>query len=465
MAKRVPGNAPRPRRPPQVPRSPAEGKSPNSAVGRALRVAAIGAGISGSYIGYLAQRLFLDETHRDAKLRAAHTKAGRRMTKELGALRGPLMKVGQLLSLQTDLLPEETLAELSTLQMAAPAMHPSLVRAQFRSSLKRDPEEVFTSFGDMPFAAASLGQVHRAVTHEGQMVAVKIQYPGMADAIKSDFKWLRAIALPARLSRYVSPTVIDELEKQITAETDYVREAANMELFRDRLAPLPFVEVPRVDRACSGGRVLTTSLLPGDHLDAFLERRPSQRLRDLVGARLFELYYFQLLAMGAFHADPNWGNYLFRRDGSIGLIDFGCVKYVSDAFIANLRQIFLYAGPRQSVQFRSLLDERYSLHGQKLGANTKTALVRFAERFYGRVYPPDPAMDDRAFDFSETAYLRDYLRESANLLRAKGALPEYVLLARAEAGLYQTLHRLRARVNTSRIVRRYLDRPPTDVTG
>ena len=430
----------------------------DSAFSRALRMATMTAGVSGSYLGYLAQRLFLDEEGRETKRRATHARVGRRVTRELAELRGPAMKLGQLLSLQTDLLPEEALAELATLQREAPGMHPSLVRAQLRMSLGRDPEDLFRSFDPEPFAAASLGQVHHAVTRGGDPVAVKIQYPGIATAIASDFRVLRAIALPARIARYVTPDVIAELEEQIVAETDYEREASNIAFFARALTALDFVDLPRVHASLSTDRVLTMSLLEGDHLEAFLKRKPSQRLRDLVGTHLFELFYHQLLEMEAFHADPHWGNYLFRTDATVGLVDFGCVKYVPKAFVANLRKIFLYPGSRESPEFRALLDERYSLHGHTLSPKTRQALVRFAVDFYGRVYPPDPAGDDRPFDFSETAFLEDYLRRSTSIARAKGALPEYVFLARAETGLYQTLHRLRARVHTSRIVRRHLGR-------
>jgi predicted unusual protein kinase regulating ubiquinone biosynthesis (AarF/ABC1/UbiB family) len=357
---------------------------------------------------------------------------------------------------QSDVLPEEVLAELGALQMAAPGMHPSLVRAQFRASLGRDPDAVFASFDATPFAAASLGQVHHAVTHDGEPVAVKIQYPGIAHAIESDFRCLRAVTLPARLARYVRPAVLDELHAQILAETDYRREARNIGYFRERLAHLPFVELPHVHEAYSTDVVLTMSRVEGMHLDVFLEDRPSQALRDRVGARLFELFYAQLLGVGAFHADPHWGNYLFRPDGTVGLVDFGCVKYVPDAFVTNLKQIFLYPGPRDSADFRTLLNQRYSLYGEAMSARARAALVRFADAFYGRVYPADPSNDDAPFDFSETAFLADYMRESMNVVRARGALPEYVFLARAESGLYQTLHRLGARVHTSRIVRAYL---------
>jgi predicted unusual protein kinase regulating ubiquinone biosynthesis (AarF/ABC1/UbiB family) len=423
---------------------------------RALRMAAMGAGVSGSYVGYLVQRLFLDEEERGEKLRDTHARAARRLTGGMLSLRGPAMKLGQALSLQGDLLPEEMIAELGRLQMQAPGMHPSLVRAQFRSSMGRNPEEVFAEFDPRPFAAASLGQVHGAVTREGEKVAVKIQYPGIGEAIASDFRLLRTVALPAQLSRYLSAELLDELETQIVAETDYLREAENVAFFRTGLQPLGFVSVPTVHPEYSTDRVLTMSRLEGEHLDVLLARDPPREVRDRIGANLLDLYYFQLLHLNAFHADPHWGNYLFREDGSIGLVDFGCVKYVPPKFVENLRKIFLYPGPRDSEAFRRLLDERYSLYGKRLNAATMRALVQFSQRFYGRVYPPAVEDDDRSFDFSDSAFLSDYMNESLRVTRAKGALPEYVFLARAETGLYQTLHRLRARVRTSATVRRYL---------
>jgi predicted unusual protein kinase regulating ubiquinone biosynthesis (AarF/ABC1/UbiB family) len=282
-----------------------------------------------------------------------------------------------------------------------------------------------------------------------------VQYPGIAEAIQNDFRLLRAIAGPANLSRLVSPPLLDELEQQITAEADYEKEAANTEFFRDRLKQFAGVEVPRIHRKYSTDKVLTMSWIEGEHLDSFLKSRPSQRLRDLLGERLLDLFNFQLLELGAFHADPHWGNYLLQRDGSIGLVDFGCVKQLPDKFVHNLRKMFLYPGKRDSAEFRALLDERYSV-GQKLSAKTKNALVRLTEKFYGRVYPPNPETDGQTFDFSETRFLAEYMSLCSDIWRAKGALPEYLFYVRAEAGLYQTLHRLGARVHTSRIVRRYL---------
>jgi predicted unusual protein kinase regulating ubiquinone biosynthesis (AarF/ABC1/UbiB family) len=431
-------------------------KAPEGPTRRALRMAALTAGVTGSYVGYLAQRAFLGADARQQKLKAAHTRAAQKMTSELMTLRGPAMKLGQTLSLQAGVLPEEMLQELATLQMSAPGMHPTLTRAQFKAAMGAAQEEVFRSFEAEPFAAASLGQVHRAVTRDGARVAVKIQYPGIRDAVANDFRWFRTVSKGAQLTQHLPPIVLAELEEQILAETDYAREADNLEHFRKRLAPLEFVSVPRVYRKYSRDGVITMELLEGVHLGDFLAARPSQRLRDTLGARLVELFYFQLLEVEAFHADPHWGNYLFGRDGSIGLVDFGCVKHLRPEFVATLRAVYLFPGDRTGPRFQELLDQRYALHGRKLSPAARKALARFAENFYRTVYPPELSRDDEPFDFADEKFLKTYMRESANLAKSRVALPEYLMIARAETGLYATLHRLRARVPMSKIVRRHL---------
>ncbi|MDQ3687910.1 MAG: AarF/ABC1/UbiB kinase family protein [Acidobacteriota bacterium] len=428
----------------------------NTPTRRALGLASMGAGIAGSYLGYVLQRAFLGEAKSDAKLKLAHARAARRMRDEMQTLRGPAMKLGQMLSLQAGILPDEMLAELASLQMEAPGMHPSLVRVQIRQSLGADPEEVFKEFTPEPFAAASLGQVHRAVTREGEPVAVKVQYPGIRQAIENDFKLFRAVSKPAQASGHVPKPAIEEVEQQVLAETDYRREADNIEFFGEQLAPLPFVKVPRVMRGYSTDKVLTMSLMRGRHLEDFLATRPPQKLRNKLGANLFELYYFQVLKVGALHADPHWGNYLFRDDVGIGLVDFGCAKYLLPETAAYMRSVFLYPGSTDSADFRRLLENNYRHTGRRLQPATRKALISFAENFYRKVYPPAPEKQRQPFDFGDKGFLEDYLRESKNLLRTKGVMNEYIFVARAEMGLYHTLHRLKAHVPTSEVVRKYL---------
>jgi predicted unusual protein kinase regulating ubiquinone biosynthesis (AarF/ABC1/UbiB family) len=427
----------------------------NTPTRRALSMASMGAGIAGSYLGYMLQRAFLGSERGATKLKSTHTKAARRMKDEMQALRGPAMKLGQTVSLQTGMLPDETLAELASLQMEAPGMHPSLVRVQVKAGLGREPEEIFAEFTPDPFAAASLGQVHHAITRHGQPVAVKIQYPGIGQAIESDFKWFRTVSKPAQASGHLPKAAIDEMQQQMAAETDYRREAENIAFFREKLGPLPFVQVPTVLPEYSSDKVLTMSLMPGRHLEALLAARPSQKVRNQLGANLFELFYYQILQVEALHADPHWGNYLFNDDGSISLVDFGCVKYFRPEVVAYLRRVFLYPGDRNSAEFQRLVERQYHPAGQKLAPATGRALVRFAQNFYGMVYPPH-AGNRQTFDFGDPTFLQNYLRESRNLFRTKGVLTEYIFMARAEIGLYQTLHRLKARIPTSELVRKFL---------
>jgi len=428
----------------------------NTSARRALSMASMGADIAGSYVGYLLQRAFLGRARGASKLKSTNIRAARRMRDEMQSLRGPMMKLGQTLSLQTGTLPDEVLAELSSLQMEAPGMHPSLVRVQIKESLGRAPEDIFKTFSPEPFAAASLGQVHHAITRAGRKVAVKVQYPGIRGAIENDFKLFRAVSKPAQASGHIPKVAIDEMEQQIFAETDYRREADNIEFFARRLAPLSFVKVPDVLRQYSSDRVLTMSRMPGRHLEDFLSRRPSQKLRNRLGAHLFELFYFQMLKIEAVHADPHWGNYLFNDDASIGLVDFGCVKYFKPESIAYLRSVFLYPGDRNSADFRRILDKHYQLAGEKLLPSARRALISFADNFYRQVYPPELEKQHQPFDFGDAVFLPDYLRESKNLFRTKGVMREFIFMGRAEMGLYQTLHRLKARVHTSQIVRKYL---------
>lgn len=427
----------------------------NTPTRRALRMASMGAGAAGSYLSYILQRAFIGRAKGERKLKSTHTRVARRIRDEMQSLRGPAMKLGQTLSLQTGILPDETLAELASLQMEAPGMHPSLVRVQVKRSLGREPEEIFQKFAPEPFAAASLGQVHEAATREHERVAVKIQYPGIRETVENDFKWFRTVSKPAQASGHIPKEVIDEMERQMLAETDYRLEADNIGFFREKLSPLSFVQVPRVFREYSSDKVLTMSFIRGRHLQQFLKQKPSQKLRNRLGTNLVELFYFQLLKLGAFHADPHWGNYLFNDNASIGLVDFGCAKKLAPTELKYLKSVFLYPGDRHSPEFRRVLETNYRAQGKRLSTPAYRALVSFSEKFYRNVYPPERGRHE-LFDFADKTFLTDYIREATRLFRTKHVMAEYLFMARAEMGLYHTLHALKARVPTSDIVRKYL---------
>ena len=238
-------------------------KTKGGSVKRTARILQLGAGLAGKLPCPPFQRPFLDKERADDEKEALGRKSAKKVREELQGLRGPIMKIGQALSMQTHFLDPNTVSELSALQMHAPPMHPALMRAQFKSALGKYPEEVFRSFETEPFAAASLGQVHWAVTKNGEEVAVKIQYPAMREAIESDFTALRTAGFAARITGHLQESVIREAQRGIVEETDYIKEARNIEFFGKALAPLEFVRVPKVLRELSSDRVLTMSRVPG----------------------------------------------------------------------------------------------------------------------------------------------------------------------------------------------------------
>jgi len=431
--------------------------NPSGALTRGLRLGKLGLTLTGSYLGYQVQNLWLEPGGRDERRRRLNQQASRQIREELQTLKGPVMKLGQMLSMQSALLPEEALAELANLQMRAPAMHPTLARAQFKAALGKHPEEVFREFEPNSFAAASLGQVHRAVTRQGDRVAVKIQYPAIRTAVENDFKLLRSATIPGRISGHVPTALLDEIEQRILKETDYLNEARNIELFHEKLKPLDFVRVPRVWWDLTTERVLTMSFLKGAHLGEWLAPRPSQSLRNLVGHRLLELFWYQMTHLHALHADPHPGNYLFAPDGAIGLVDFGCIKEVPPEFLELIRSLLIgdpLPDDRQQDRLIRLI------WGPQPAVNNGVArdVLKAAKEFYKRVYPHADGGCPRgvALDFGDPKLIQGLAQIGSQCARHKLLRPEWVFYKRAELGLYNLLHRLGAKVATEDVLRKYV---------
>jgi predicted unusual protein kinase regulating ubiquinone biosynthesis (AarF/ABC1/UbiB family) len=430
-------------------------KPKSGAVKRAGRLMQLGASLAGSYLAYQVQRPFIDEDQAAGQKKALRLRQAKQVREELQGLRGPIMKVGQALSMQTHFLGPEMVKELSALQMQAPPMHPTLMRAQFKGALGKYPEDVFRSFDPEPFAAASLGQVHWAVTKSGENVAVKIQYPAMREAIESDFQALRAAGFAARLTGHLQESVIQEAERGILEETDYTKEARNLEHFRKALAPLDFGRIPAVHPELSSNQVLTMSRVTGLRLQEFLETNPSQELRDKLGTGLTRLFFFQLFRVQALHADPHPGNYLFNDDGTIGLVDFGCVKYLNPEVVRCYAQFWSREWVSDSKLFaeiiRVIFGPKVSPHEPRV-RRCMNEIRRFYDEFHPLEKPP------KVLDLADTRFM-DGLAELAKiLLKNKFLSPDFLFLSRTESGMCSLLHILKARVATTEIARQWM--PP-----
>ncbi len=427
---------------------------PSGQIGRGFRIGKLGLALTGSYLGYQFQNLFLSEHERPERRKTFNRKAAGRIRAELESLKGPVMKLGQILSTQFHVMPEETLSELAKLQMRAPAMHATLARAQFKASFGRFPEEVFRSFTEEPFAAASLGQVHRAVTKQGQEVAVKIQYPAIRKAIEDDFKLLRSATLPARVTGHATESMIAEIEGGMLQETDYVNEGQNIEFFREQLKPIDYVRVPLVHWDLSTDRVLTMSFVSGEPLPDFIvNTKPSQEMRNQIGVQLVELFHLQIHRLRALHADPHPGNYLIDSEGTIGLVDFGCVKKFSANFIEIMRafeQRVWLQGEAHCNRMARLIWGPAILKKARLARE----LLKRAIQFYEMLFPGLTG-GGRVVDFGDSKILEAMFRIFNDNVRNKTVNPEFAFYARAEMGLYNLLHLLRARIDTSAILEKF----------
>ncbi|MBI4816631.1 MAG: AarF/ABC1/UbiB kinase family protein [Deltaproteobacteria bacterium] len=290
--------------------------------------------------GYAKSRLInaFQDAESAAKDRArSYQASGERIAQTLGELKGAAMKIGQMASIASDVLPKELADSLRRLQREAPPMAYDVIADQIKSELGAYPEDLYRRFDKKPFAAASIGQVHRAETEDGRDVIVKVQYPGVDVSVDSDLAHLR-LALRAsgllKLSRSNLNALFGEIRERLFEELDYTREAEHVREFRKIHEDQPFVHIPEVIGERSSQRVLTLTYVPGDSIHDLDVRGYTQQARDKIGENLYRLTLRQLFEALAIHADPNPANFAFRPDGSIVVYDFGCVKRLEPPIVA-----------------------------------------------------------------------------------------------------------------------------------
>jgi aarF domain-containing kinase len=299
-------------------------------IGRFRRAATLGtlqAKIGAAYLFHWLRGWFKSADENRRLLAETHWRTAVRLLDSMNYLRGVVMKVGQTLANFPDIAPREFVETLEQLHFDAPPMHWSLLRELVHAELGDDPENVFAQFDKRAFAAASLGQVHRARLADGEEVAVKIQYPGIARTIQSDFRNLFLFMLPARLGKDWESTKdqFDDLRMRLEQETDYVQEAANLEKARSLFRDADGIVVPRVFPQFSTSRVLTMERLDGIHLREFVARGPSQEERNDVARKIVRAWYRLYYSGRMFYPDLHPGNFMVFDDGRLGMIDFGLV--------------------------------------------------------------------------------------------------------------------------------------------
>lgn len=412
----------------------------DTAAGRIARYGKVSATVAG-----LAARV-AGEKYLGLKIeREGHA---RQLLEALGGLKGPLMKVGQILATIPEALPPEYAAALQQLQSGAPPMGWPFVKRRMQAELGPGWERKFKSFEREAAAAASLGQVHRATAPDGTRLACKLQYPGMASAVEADLKQLALVfSLYERYDKAVRTSHIrDELAARLREELDYGLEARRCRLYGWMLRDTKGVHVPEVVAALSTDRLLTATWLDGERIMDL--KTASAARRNRLAMNMFRAWYVPLYFYGVIHGDPHPGNYTARADESINLLDFGCVRVFPPSFIGGV--IGLYHALREGRTDGAV--HAFETWGfRNLSKEQVETLLVWARFLYG------PVLEDRVRAIGEAkggVYGRETAREVHERLRAAGGVTvprEFVFMDRAALGLGSVFIHLRAEINWHRL--------------
>lgn len=418
----------------------------NRLTGRVSRYARVGTGIGSAAARIAGARLFGG----DPDLR----REGELLAAALGQLKGPLMKVAQLLATIPDAIPPEWAAELMRLQADAPAMGWAFVKRRMTAELGLGWERRFAEFEHQPAHAASLGQVHRATGHDGARLAVKLQYPDMESAVEADLKQLGVIfALHARMRPAIDTTEIrQEIAARIREELDYAREARHMGLYAGIFAGDPDIRVPVPVPALSTRRLLTMNWLEGRPI--LSHREAGQDTRNRLATAMFKAWWYPFSHFGVIHGDPHLGNYTVFDDADgtptgINLLDYGCIRIFPPRFVEGV--IDLYRG--LMAEDRDRIVSAYESWGFR-GLDTELIdiLNIWARFIYG------PLLTDRvrriADGVSPAEYGRREAMRVAQALKARGPVTvprEFVFMDRAAIGLGGVFLHLDAELNFYRL--------------
>lgn len=402
--------------------------------------------IAAAYLAYWIRSSYATQDEKERQLNETHLKAALQLLGGMSYMRGAIMKIGQTLAQHPSVVPAEYANVLSKLHFEAPPMHYSLLREHLRNELGADPEKVFADFEPKAFAAASLGQVHRARLKSGEVVAVKVQYPNIARTIESDFKNLMAIMMPMRLSKDWDNIRAqwEDVRQMLTWETDYRLEADFLRRARAVFADGEGIVVPDVYADYCTQRVLTMDYVDGVHLDKYLAGHPAQDERDRYGELIMRASFRLAHAAKLWYADSNPGNYVFLNDGRLGLLDFGCCREFSDEEWAFYKQVgkAKLAGD----------DEAYRL-GMCRAADVDPDDPRNADHIdllmkLGSWFQ-EYIIYDGPFDFGDERVLQEGIDLLATLTRKRyfRSMPVTTWINRHLLGVRSILFKLRARVN------------------
>lgn len=423
-------------------------KIPTSKVARATKFIGTGAKVGSNYIRHYVKKALNPSTEK-SELDKANAED---IYKALSELKGSALKMAQMLAMERTFLPTEYVQEFQKAQYKAPPLSGPLIVQTFQRTIGKSPFELFDTFEEKAVNAASIGQVHYA-TKEGKKLAVKIQYPGVANSVISDLKLVKPFAL--RLMNVKESEIkpfFDEIQSKLLEEADYRTELKNATYISNRCSHLVDLHFPSYYPEWSSERVIVMDWVEGTPLVEFLKNDTQQELRNTIGQALWDFYDYQMHYLQMIHADPHPGNFFVTKDNKLGVIDFGCVKQVPQDFyhryFALLDDENFHNENAMAFNLRQveILNEKSS--EEEIAFFTKTFQVMLS-------YLKKP-FESEEFDFGNDQYIQDIMKEGEEI----GSSPEsrkynaargsrhILYINRAYFGLFSILNQLRAKVKT-----------------
>jgi predicted unusual protein kinase regulating ubiquinone biosynthesis (AarF/ABC1/UbiB family) len=423
---------------------------PVSKVQRAAKFISTGAKVGGNYMKHYAKKVVNPSMTKEQ----LHTDNATDIYNSLSQLKGSALKVAQMMSMDKNILPRAYQDKFTMAQYSAPPLSYPLVVKTFQKYFAKTPEQMYETFTRSAVNAASIGQVHQA-TMKGKKLAIKIQYPGVADSVSSDLKLVRPFALRLlNMNEKELDHYMEEVEGKLLEETDYVLEVQRSREISGACSHIEDLTFPNYYEELSSERIITMDWIEGDHIKEWLETNPSQEEKNRIGQALWDFYHHQVHNLKQLHADPHPGNFIIQNDGKLGIIDFGCVKILPEDF---------YQGYFALIK-RDLLINEEELNAIFYGLefisdkDTEDEKVYFKGVFKEMISLLGKPFHSETFDFADDTYfeqifkLGDRISNDKMFKKSRQARGSRhgLYINRTYFGLYNLLNQLQANIITTK---------------
>jgi predicted unusual protein kinase regulating ubiquinone biosynthesis (AarF/ABC1/UbiB family) len=420
-------------------------KIPTSKIQRASKLVTTGAKVGVNYMKYYGDKMVTNKE--DAKERLNKNNA-EDIYDSLKQLKGSALKVAQMLSMEKTILPQAYVEKFSLAQFSVPPLSPALVLKTFKKYFGKTPDELYDTFNSTSINAASIGQVHIA-EKDGKKLAVKIQYPGVADSITSDLAMVKPIAMSMfNIKGKDSDKYFKEVETKLIEETNYILEVQQSQEIANACAHIPNLKFPKYYEDLSSDRIITMDYMEGEHLSEFTKHNIDEDKANKIGQALWDFYMYQIHKLKKVHADPHPGNFLISKEGNLIALDFGCVKTIPEDFYIPYFELAKKENITNQETFTSML---YDLEILKT-EDTEEEKIFFTKMFHDMLSLFSLPLQDETFDFSndvffsKIAQLAEKYSKNTQIRKynANRGSKHFIYMNRTFFGLYNLMFELKA---------------------